>query len=410
MKKLRIAFLIDDFPLISETFILNQITGLLDLGHEVRIFARFRVDAAVTHPQVEKYQLMERVRYYGLEPSPARRLKRVLAVLKRWLPHRPGPLLKSLNFFKYGPRALSLSLLNMVGTFLGERIDILMCHYGPNGVLATYLHELGIPGRVVTMFHGYDIRLGLSRGGDIYSPLFRHGACLLAISEYNRQKLLDFGATPGQVVRHPVGIDLEQFPFKWNDAAPREPAQPVVLISVGRFVPEKGLEHGLHAFKKIRERHPDLDLRYRLVGSGPLEPRLRGIVAELSLERVVTFLGFLPRDALKTQLVEADVFVLPSIAEILPVVIMEALAVGLPVVASDVGSVRELLHSEQLGYLVPPAHPEALAGAVSRVLSRRADWELMGREGREFIATHYDVRVLNHKLARFFVRLLEQGA
>src|ERR1700693_1768649 len=128
--KMRIAFLLNVFPKTSETFIVNQIVGLIERGHTVDIFARYRNSDDPVDPQVKKYQLVERTQYLTI---PASRKERVLAaakiILKRgW--RRPLPLLRSINVFRYGKTAINLEMLCHQAFFpKTQAFDIIHCHF-----------------------------------------------------------------------------------------------------------------------------------------------------------------------------------------------------------------------------------------------------------------------------------------
>ncbi|MBD3369492.1 glycosyltransferase [Candidatus Fermentibacteria bacterium] len=131
---MRIAFIVSSFPAISETFILNQITCLVDMGHEVDIFAAAKGDNPKVHSDVEKYDLLSRTSYYGLLGNKMWRvLKTVWLLISKGKPY-PLVIIRSLDFFKYGKRSLSLRLFYKAIPFLGkEPYDIVHCHFGPNG-------------------------------------------------------------------------------------------------------------------------------------------------------------------------------------------------------------------------------------------------------------------------------------
>jgi colanic acid/amylovoran biosynthesis glycosyltransferase len=202
---MKIAFILSTFPALSETFILNQLTGLIDLGHNVDIYSQSSATEEKMHSDVKKYGLLSRTIYFdSIPPGKIHRvLKAVLLVVKNF--HKaPVLLIKSLNFFKYGRKALSLRILFAVIMLLNKEYDIIQCHYGPNGSFGSILKEIGIKGKLVTMFHGWDIRHGIAKKGRIYEHLFKHGDCFLAISDYNYQNLLRLSADPKRIIFHPV--------------------------------------------------------------------------------------------------------------------------------------------------------------------------------------------------------------
>ena len=159
---MKIAFIIGGFPTLSETFILNQITGLLYMGHDVEIFAYNNPKERKVHPDVKKYCLMERVHYSDIPQNKIIRILKAVYLIIINFHKSPIKILKSLNVFKYGKTALSLELLYALIPFLDKKFDIIHCHYGPNGILGVYLKEIGAEGKVITTFHGYDMSTFIS--------------------------------------------------------------------------------------------------------------------------------------------------------------------------------------------------------------------------------------------------------
>jgi len=156
---MKIAFIVNLFPAFSETFILNQITTLIDQGYDVDIFAYSNPKQAVVHGDIASYGLMKRTHYYGI---PRNRVKRALSAFKLLLQnlHRdPLRILQSLNIFKFKRDAYKLKLIHALIAFMrvDKDYDILMCHFGMNGNLAARLKQLGVKGKLVTMFHLTDV-------------------------------------------------------------------------------------------------------------------------------------------------------------------------------------------------------------------------------------------------------------
>ena len=271
---LRIAFLVDSFPSLSETFILNQITGLIDLGHDVEIFAAQRGSLDVVQEEVRSYHLLDRTHYHNEVPEPvSHRLGKFLVRFPRDLIRHPAVSLQTFNIFQFGRESLSLRPYFRASLFLRRGpFDILQCHFGRNGLIGAYLKEMGIPGRLVTMFHGYDIRLALREGGQIYSRLFEQGDCFLAISQGNRDHLIRFGADAGKIRYHPVGIDVERFSFPCGKDERQEHIKTIKVLTVARLVKEKAVDDGIRAMARLVKNRPALPLEYQIIGDGPEKP------------------------------------------------------------------------------------------------------------------------------------------
>lgn len=405
---MKIAVIVKEFPTLSETFILNQITGLIDLGHEIEIFSRMKPTTEKLHSDIISYELLDRTYYPDVIPgNKLIRVLRAFKLLVRNLHKSPWMLLSSLNVLKYGKESLSLNMFYAVIPFAGKRYDIIKCHFGPNGNFGAMLKKMNIGLKLVTMFHGHDIRKGLQEGGNIYRPLFDVGDCFLANSDYSYENLISFGVDPQKVILHPGGIYLHRFPYR-EKGTESASSEPIMILTVARLVHEKGLEYGIQAVKKLLEKNPKLCLRYHIVGAGPLEKQLKNLVHELKLKEIVYLLGGMLQEDVIREMQNAHIFVLPSVEEALGVVLMEAQAIGLPVVATSTGSVDKVIKDGESGYIVPVKNADALADKLMYLIEHQEIWPQMGRAGRKFIEENYNIKILNKQLEDIYQKLLTQ--
>ncbi|HID97924.1 MAG TPA: colanic acid biosynthesis glycosyltransferase WcaL [Thermodesulfobacteriaceae bacterium] len=400
---MKIAFITSVFPKLSETFILNQITGLIDRGHSVEIFANRAPDEDLVHRDVEKYNLLDRVHYIKIPVGGAARYKNLPALLRRTTISHSSMLLNSLNVFKYKRQALSLYMFYRAAYFCGD-FDIFHCHFGQNGNLGASLKELGAKAALVTTFHGCDIRLGQDKGGEIYRKLFRYGDCFLSISDYNYDNLVNFGLDPEKITYLPVGINMDRFSGCTPGKVP-EGDSPIKIVTVGRLVEEKGLRHGIQAVKKVLTQFPDREIEYLIAGEGPLKNELKELAERLGLTKNIQFLGPLCQEEVVNLLNQGHIFFLPSIAEALPVCLMEAQAAFLPVVATDVGSVRQLVLDDRTGFIAEPENADDMALKMGLLLDMPERWAQMGEAGRQHIADNYDIDKLNDRLVQIYRKL-----
>lgn len=405
---MKIAFIVDAFPSISETFILNQITGMIDLGHEVEILAGAHSDEAEEHEAVKKYNLMQRTHFHNDQfRNKFSRVAMFIALLLRYGYKNPKAFLNSLNVFKYGREALSLTLFYKVFlmTLLG-RFDVIFCHFGPNGNLAAILKGLGVPGKVVTMFHGYDIRRGIEQGGAIYKELFETGDLILSISDYNAKHLLAFGVNPQQMIHHSVGIEMKKYISRQHNTADSAHTK-IKIVTVSRLIHEKGLFVGLEAIAQLIKDKHTMNIEYQIAGDGPLRKELDQFAEQLGIREHVRFLGIQSQGSIITLLSHSDIFFLPSLAEALPVVLMEAQAAELPVVATNVGSVNQVVINGETGFIVPHQNAQAMAEKLAYLVEHPELWPKMGSRGRQFIQESYDVDILNKKLEKHLKELIQ---
>ncbi len=399
---MNIAFIVDEFPSISQTFVLNQITGLIERGHQVDVYAHQVNAEAQQHPDVRRYRLLERTHRLACPLNRWTRLVRGANLGVRRMRSNARAVLGSLNVFRYGRGASSLTLLFHTAPFF-RHYDIVHCQFGHNGQLGAALKRLGLQKKLVVTFHGYDIRAAVDSGGALYGELWDEADCLIAISKYNHDHLLRFGGDPEKIVYHPVGIDCRRFGY----APPnRNGRQSIRLLSVARLVEEKGLEFGIRALRMLMMERAAEPIHYDIIGEGPLHQRLQQLIGELGMESRVRLLGVKSQDEVIRELRQADILLAPSLAEALPVSLMEAHAVGLPVVATRVGSVDQIVEQGRSGFLVPPGDVAALCRRLTELVQhpqRRAE---MGRCGRRHVEQHYEIDRLNDRLVNIYEDLL----
>jgi glycosyltransferase involved in cell wall biosynthesis len=269
--------------------------------------------------------------------------------------------------------------------------------------LSPWLRGLRVK-RVVTRRMDYRVRPGwLSR-------LLYEGSvdAVVAISQGVQSALLAGGVPPSRMHIIPSGIDTARFAFTTDQREQHRSAQRIareecVVLAVGALAERKGHATLLQAAAVLRQR--GLRLRYLVCGDGPLRATLESQTRALGLAEHVQFLGFCPDVA--TYLALADVFVHVPLWEGLGVAVIEALSAGLPVVASRVGGIPELIEHERSGLLIPPREPQVLAEAIERVVHNFPWAKTLGTHGQSVVRTRYDVTVMAQANEALYYKLLE---
>ncbi|KRT65818.1 MAG: glycosyl transferase group 1 [Candidatus Dadabacteria bacterium CSP1-2] len=404
---MKIGFIVSSFPSLSQTFILNQITGLLDLGHDVEIFARNNPNEPKKHPDIYKYHLNQRTHYMPHIPHSIlkRRLKAIYLIITNF--HKsPFNILKLLNIPKYGKD--TLSLIYTLIPFLDKSFDILHCHFGPNGIISLYLKEMGISGKYITTFHGYDIS-GYPRimGENIYNNLFRKVDLITWNANLTKRCVIELGCDEDKIIILPYGIRIEKFRFSERKVQDKEPIR---ILTVGRLVEKKGHEYAIKAIAEVVKRHGNIE--YMIAGDGPSRSKLENLVVTLEIENYVKFLGAVDQDEVLKLYERSHIFLLSSVtasdgdSEGLPVVLLEAQAVGLPIISSLHGGIPEGVLDSKSGFLVPEKDVDALADKIEYLIKNPELWSEMGRYGRKFVEERYDIQKLNQRLVKIYKALL----
>jgi colanic acid/amylovoran biosynthesis glycosyltransferase len=388
---------------------LNQITGLLDLGHEVEIFAQSNPKDKKVHSDIEQYRLMERVHYFAMPFNKIKRILKAIFLIIKNFHKAPLKILKSLNVFKYGKTSLSLKLLYTLIPFLDKKFDIVHCHFGPNGIIGAYLKEIGIPGKYVTSFHGYDVNsYPKVEGKNVYNNLFRKGDIFTANTNFTKQQLVKLGCDEKKIVILPVGLRIVRFKFSTRKI---RNGDLIKILTVGRLVEKKGYEYAIRAIVKIVAKHENIF--YMIAGDGPLRDKLEFLVSELGDRNYVKFMGAVEEDEVLNLYQQAHIFVLPSVTasngdrEGQALVLQEAQAVGLPVISTIHNGIAEGVLNGKSGYLVPEKDVDALAERLEYLIEHPEIWPEMGKCGRKYVEEKYDVRKLNQKLVEIYQNLIK---
>ncbi len=409
---MRICFIVGTFPSLSETFILNQMTGLMDAGCDITIFAGARGRDPVIHEDVVRHGLLQHTRYpaYRSWPPVVRALK-FLFIFPACVWRAPGALLRSLNAVRFGREAWSLDLFFTTLMFLEARDhDIVVCHQGDNGILGLKMKELGaLTGKIVTVFHVEDL---CDLAGAMMSVklqhLFAEGDLFLPVSRYARNKLVELGCPERKITVHRMGVDVRQFDVS---ARKRFGAGTLKVLSVARLIDKKGMMYGLEALALL----DDIPWSYIIIGDGPLRAELEAHARRLGVAGRVRFMGAQDSGTIRRCLKEADIFLAPSITaasgekEGIPVVLMEAMASGVPVVTTVNGAIRELVEDGKTGALVPEKDPGALAAKLRLLRHSPERVEQTAQAARRRIEEQFNITTLNQVLIKLFTQTVYES-
>jgi len=380
---MNIAFLVSSFPKISETFIVNQITELLDAGHNVQIFAFNQPDEAEQHKIVREYDLLSRTHYL---PSPETYIdgtRTLLKMMPELCIRGDVGLSQVLSVLRNGTKAP-----RQYGVFQellrAERFDVYHAHFGPVGEAARPAVEaIGAP--LVVSFYGHDISEIVNRNPNIYDRLFESSASVLALSNEMRNRLSEIGCPEEIIKKQPLLIDVSEYPFRERSTPIDEPVE---VLTVARLVEKKGIRYAVEALAKV---DVDREIQLRIIGDGPEREAVENTISRLDMEDNVDFLGFRDHENVKKWLHQSDLFVLPSVTatdgdqEGTPTVLLEAQASGLPVISTQHAGIPEIVSDGETGYLVPERDVPALSSAFETLLEQPEQWVEMGRAGRKLV-------------------------
>ncbi len=391
---MEVAFFVDSFPSVSETFVHAQMAELAERGITIDVYAQQRGNGhappfvrSVTYlrlpPPGAAARLLAMAKALGAEP-PARRL-----------------LCTACNPVRFGRKALSGRFFFAAAPLLHARnsYDAVIAHFGPNGEYASGLRALGrIAGPIVTFFHGYDLTKYLIKHGEsTYRRLFADGDLFLAISEHWAERLRALGCPPTRIGVHRMGVDCDRIAFN-----PRRQEGRVELLSVGRLVEKKGFAVALRALAAQREKLPSF--HYTIIGDGPLRHGLERQTEIAGLSDCVSFAGARTPTQVGQAMARAHLLIAPSVTaadgdcEGIPVVLMEAMAAGLPVVSSFHSGIPELIDDGRHGRLVAERDVAALGEAIRWLIEHPDAASRLALAARRRVEAKFDTRHWNRAL------------
>ncbi|MGH2870786.1 MAG: glycosyltransferase [Solirubrobacteraceae bacterium] len=389
--QLHLAYITTGYPYVSHTFIQNEVLALRRLGVTIDTFAvrRESVDECRTPADREAWEttyplrpprVADYLRAHGaaLTTSPRRYLAALAGSLRRGR-SAPAALARHLSYFGAGVvlwhRCRLRAVQHLHAHFANVSSDLAM--------IASSLGD-GDLSWSFTM-HGptefYDVR-HFQLGEKARAAQF-----VVCISEFARSQLMGLVA-PEQWDKLEVvhcGIDTARFVPPPPAATP----EGVRVTCVGRLVPEKAQRLLIEAAAEVGTR--GLDLRLRLAGDGPERPHLEQLAGELGVSSRVEFLGAVAHTEIDQLLAQTDIFCLPSFAEGVPIVLMEAMATGIPVVASHVMGIPELIVDGVSGRLVRPGSREDLVDALTELARDPARRQALGRAARDRVRSEFDL-------------------
>ncbi len=403
-----LGMVLKGYPRISETFISNEIRLLEDLGFDVRIFSMRPGREGFTHRSVSEirarvdylpetfFRNAHRLIFHSLCLA-IRRPRRYASALglarRRFLRTRHPATLR--HFLQAG---------YLVNRFLpGAGVAHLHAHFAhsPTSV-ALFASELsGIPFSFTA--HAKDIYT--SDPGQLREKIAL-ARFVVTCTEYNRRHLLGLaGGLPTPIHRIYHGIDTGLFDngsgASWPEASP-----PYRVLSVARLTAKKGIPTVLRAVKLLRER--GVRLEYTLIGDGQERDKTLGLVRQLGLEPVCRWLGAQPHHVVLEHYRRADLFVLgcevaaDGDRDGIPNVLFESMAMGVPVAATGVSAIPELVESGRTGCLVPPGRPDALAEAMHALLTDAGLRRRVIPAARQRVLRDFDNRALVGRLADIY--------
>jgi glycosyltransferase involved in cell wall biosynthesis len=398
----KIAYIMSRFPKLTETFILYEILEVQRQGVRIEIFPLLRERQKVTHPEVQiltenaHFHPFLSLRILGAQLHYL--LRKPLVYLRLWFEVLRGTL-GSFNFF-----------FGAIGVFpKSVRFALEMERLGINHIHAHFATHPAVAGLIIHRLTGIPFSF-TAHGSDLHverkmlDKKVAAAAFAVTVSAYNKAVMVQ---TCGENLSDKIhvihcGVDPDHFPPK---SAPGV-ANSYQILCVASFEEVKGHKHLIEACELLSTRGIDFDCHF--VGNGPLRANVERQIACTDLAEKFHVHGSLPRPEVIDMLQRADVFALASIPtkqgkrEGIPVVLMEAMASGLPVVSSDLSGIPELVKNGVSGLLVPPGDSLLLTNALETLYRDPKCRVQMGRSGRKHVVEEFNLHTNALKLIELF--------
>lgn len=408
---MKIAYLLDCFPVFSETFIVREIKELQKKYFNVLVYARINTlnheYSEVIHEDAKT--ILKDVNYLPAllrEHSKIMRWHYILIYHLYYLLKSPFRYLKAFFYVASKGRGIFLKFIFCVfyaKKIQAEAIRHIHVHFALHACTYAMLISKvsGIPYSFTV--HAHDIFIpGLA---DLVEDKFNNAKFVVCISKYNRDYVLKRfpGINQDKITIVHCGIDMSAFPLK---------SKPIDgkynILSIGRLVEHKGFKYLIEACKMLRERS-DIDFICTIIGEGKDRKSLKELIDSYNLDKVVFMPGAMEQSEVISRLQKADIFVLPCVTEEggmqdgIPVVLMEAMAMGIPVISTDVSGVPELIR-DGVGLLVPQRDEASLSGAIVKLMTMSSEErKIIGRKARKIVDENFNIKKEAQKLAHLIV-------
>ncbi|MFC1590027.1 glycosyltransferase [Candidatus Omnitrophota bacterium] len=403
LSDMKIAYIVSAFPCFSEAFILREMTELKKRGVSIEIFSLRRLREPVLQKEVMDF--LPNTHYLPFCLSLRVWRDNILWLLKRPLKYigclwtviadcalRPEILAKNLAIFpksvSFARSAADLGITHIQSHFASYPTTTALIIYRLAGIPFTF------------SAHAHDIFYSKA----LLRPKFYEAKRVFTVSEYNKKYI--FGLFPDldreklEILRSPV--NCEKFGYR-----ERARSGPLRILSVGRLATMKGYRFLIEACSILKKEGTDFSCN--IIGNGPLKKGIEKQIKDSGLEDKVRVLGAITEERLLEEYESALIFALACVPtnerdtqDGLPAVLVEAMAIGIPVIATSLSGIPELVINDQTGILVPIKDPDAIAGAVKKLYNDRDLMIRLARNARKKVEAEFDIRKNVDRLMKVF--------
>ncbi|WP_438499020.1 glycosyltransferase [Alteromonas australica] len=408
MKK--VTYILKSFPVLSQTFVIDQINNLIASGYDVKIISIFseKVDAKLQE-NVEKFDLLSRTEFVCQGKSKHQKaLSLLFALAKSIINYRQAKPVLGLftHLLKCKDFKSAIDTVRLYNHFAHHsslpseyRNGVFIAHFGQFGVMTqASIDARAISGKLLTVFHGYEMSeyAQINVWKKKYTELCKGNNQLLPISDFWKSRLVEWGADSSYISVMHMGVDVQTLPFN-----PKPFKKNINILTVARATEKKGLTYAFEAVSLGLS----FPYEYNYIGNGQLLQQLKDQVEQANTENI-NFLGARSHSEVKEYLRKADIFLLPSVIDTqgdmegIPVSLMEAMAAGIIVISTEHSGIPELIENGVNGFLAPEKDAVALNKIINQAVSR-ADLAQIRENARKKVEDEFNSVNLTQELINF---------
>lgn len=403
-----VAYIMSRFPLLSETFILREMIALEKEGWTVELYPLILEKQSVVHEEAISWLRRAHTSRWISENVIVANLRKMVERPRLYFSLLDQVILENCSSLRFLLRALLIFPKSVYLAELMERDAVahIHAHFATHSALVAWIiHGLTGISYSITV-HAHDIFVDRS----MLRMKIRSAAFVVCISEYNREFLVRQIGDWIKLKTHIIHCGVD--PNRYKPSSRTTPNLVFEILSIGSLQPYKGMGYLIESCLILKEH--GFSFRCRIVGEGEMRPVLHRMIHQLGLEQDVFLLGAKTQTEVAALLGGSHCYVQPSIImdngkmEGIPVALMEALACGLPVVASELSGIPELVHDGETGYLVPPANSATLATTLEHIYQHPKEAFHYGEAGRLLILKEYDIQKNVRHISALFTKVIEE--
>lgn len=409
--KSKILVVVTIFPSVTETFILNQITDLIDRGFEVTVFTYLEPKDAIVHQLFYDYQLDKKtITHFKNYSSKIKILKKAFIFFKKYRKRidftKLVALLNPLNIKTAIP--ILKKYYDLPILLFKDKFDIIHCHFGFNGKKVADAYSLGICSypRAILSFHGSDLTPSkVDYYKKLYNDVFTYFKGFTVNSIYLKDILKQVNPTVQNVHLIPEGFKLSYLKQFANEQKDKSAFH---IVFCGRLVNWKGPDRAIKILKKLTDSGRKNSILH-LIGDGEMKEELIALVKRMQLDNKVVFYGSMEQAKVFQIMASGTVFLLPGISEkntnrseAQGLVLQEAQFFKLPVITSDVGGIKYGMIQNETGFLIQNEDEDEFVEKLLLLYDEPELVESIGRKGHDFVLESFESSHIGKKLVNVY--------